>query len=274
MGIHIGSGPDGKAIKTFALLDQFKTTLGTTRAFLWPFLESTGIDVQSYKGEDKPLLSGEAGAYVELNDPATGFAPYMHAGGVHSYHFEAGDDQHLEGADAANLSHFGGTDAAFSVGCFFYIDSGTGTLIAKYDAVGTAREYKLDFAAGPDLRLFVYDENQTAEEGVHTDTALNTRQWYFGVGTYSGVGGNGGAVADGMVLYVDGAAVTDVDTNDGTYVDMEDLGAPLMIGATDDHAAPDNEFTGRIALPFITGKQLSAAEAVTLNGIGRTLLGL
>jgi hypothetical protein len=119
----------------------------------------------------------------------------------------------------------------------------------------------------------VYDENQTAEEGVQTDVALSTRQWYFGVGTYSGVGGNGGAVADGMILYVDGAAVADVDTNDATYVDMEDLGGNLIIGATGDLAAPADEFTGRIALPFVTGQALSAANVAALYGLGRQLLG-
>ncbi|KKL84608.1 hypothetical protein LCGC14_1963040 [marine sediment metagenome] len=77
----------------------------------------------------------------------------------------------------------------------------------------------------------------------------------------------------GMVLYVDGAAVTDVDTDDATYVDMEDLGGPLMIGATDDNAAPASEFTGRIALPFICGKALSAANVAALKGIGDQLLG-
>ena len=275
MGIHTSGGARGTPIKTFQLLDQFIATLGSTRTFFWPFLESTGVLVQSYGEQDESLIPSKIAAAVALDNASEGFQPLEHAApGIHSYHFEAALNQHLIGADAAALSHSGGTDAAFSIGCFFYIDSGTGTLIAKYNAANTAREYKFDFAAGPDLRFFVYDEDQTAEEGVHTDTALSTRQWYFGVGTYSGIGGNGGAVADGMVLYVDGAAVTDVDTDDATYVDMEDLGGDIMIGATGDLAEPLNEFTGRIALPFITGKQLSAAEVTTLFGLGKTLLGL
>ena len=257
----------GATKKTFTQLDKIVTILGSTRTFFWPFLESTGTLIQSYKNEDESLTATDGGS--------DGFHPYLHPGGVHSLHFEAGDDQHLEGADAANLSQFGGTDAAFSLGCFFYIDSGTGTLIAKYDVAGTAREYKLDFAAGPDLRFVMYDESQDKEEGVQTTAALNTRQWYFGIATYSGVGGEPGVGAgQGVILYVDGAAVTDTDIDDNGYVDMEDLGCPLMIGATDDQAAPASEFTGRIALPFITGKALSAAEVATLYGLGRTLIGI
>ncbi|KKL51283.1 hypothetical protein LCGC14_2297040 [marine sediment metagenome] len=45
-------------------------------------------------------------------------------------------------------------------------------------------------------------------------------------------------------------------------------------GAADDTASATIEMDGRIALPFITGKALSAAEVVTIQGIGKTLLGL
>ena len=68
-------------------------------------------------------------------------------------------------------------------------------------------------------------------------------------------------------------AVADTDIDDATYVDMEDLGGPLMIGAADDNAAPANEFTGRIALPFICGKALSAANVAAIKGLGDQLLG-
>lgn len=267
----------GTTKKTFTLLDRIITILDATNnnVFFWPFLESTGIDIQSYKDDDEPLLSGEAGAYAELNDPATGWAPLMHQGGVYSYHFEGADDQHLEGADAANLSFNGTTDTAFSVGCWFYTEGATGTLISKYDVGGTLREWKFDLAAGPDLRLFLYDESATAEEGAQTTTALSTRRWYFGVATYGGAGGDGGGAAgDDILIYVDGALVADTDTDDAAYVDMEDSTAPLMIGATDDNAAPASEFTGRIALPFIVNVKLAAAQIDELYGIGKVLLGV
>lgn len=265
------------SVPTLGRLDAILTILGSTNTFLWPFLENTGIDLASYGEEDEPLISGEAGANVALNNAATGWAPYRHPGGVHSLHFEGADDQHLYGADAAKLSFNGTTDAAFSVGCFFYLDSGTGTLMAKYDVAGTDREWKLHFAAGPDLALELFQENDDKSETAQTTTALSTRQWYSGIVTYGGAGGDGGggktAAAD-MTIYVDGAAVAAATSSVSGYSDMVGGAAGLLIGATDDNAAPASEFTGRIALPFITGKELTAAEVGSLYGIGQELLGL
>ncbi len=269
------SGP----IPTFKYLNDIVAILGSTKAFLWPFLESNGLLIQSYDNEDESLVPGNAGTPKSLDDAAAGFHPFKHVGGVHSYHFEAGNDQHLAGADAATLSFGGTTDAAFSVGCWFYIDSGTGTLMAKYDVAGTDREWRLDLAAGPDLRFTVFDDSADAntEEGAQCTTALSTRQWYFGVATYGGAGGNGsspGDAADDVAIYIDGAVVTDTNIEDVNYDDMVGGAAPLMIGATDDAASPASEFTGRIALPFICGKELTAANVSSLYDMGKMLLGL
>jgi hypothetical protein len=267
-------------IPTLKYLDDILTILGSTNTFFWPFLEATGIAVQSYGEEDMPVVPGEAGADVELNDPVTGWAPFKHVGGVHSYHFEGGDDQHLYGADAAKLSFNGTTDAAFSIGCWFYTEGATGTLIAKYDVAGTDREWRLHLLSGPDLGLEVFEEGIDDSETAQATTALSTRQWYFGVVTYGGAGGDGGggsaktAAAD-MVIYIDGAAVAATTSEVGAaYADMDAGSAVVMIGATDDNAAPANEFTGRIALPFITGKELTPADVRGLYSLGQTLLGL
>ncbi len=274
------NNPVASNLATFSLLDDIVTILapGSNNVFLWPFLESTGIDLQSYAGIDEALQSGEAGAFVELNDPATGWAPYMHSGGVNSYHFEGGDNQHLVGADAATLSFNGTTDTALSVGCWFYTEGATGTLMAKYDVAGSAEEWRLHLLSGPDLALELFETTKDDSETAQTTTALSTRQWYFGVVTYGGAGGDGAggktAAAD-MIIYVDGAAVTATTSEvGGTYADMIAGAAPLMIGATDDNAAPANEFTGRIALPFIVNAELSAASVASLYGIGQKLLGL
>ncbi len=39
-------------------------------------------------------------------------------------------------------------------------------------------------------------------------------------------------------------------------------------------AGPDQELRGRIALPFVCGKELSQANVDTLHGLGSTLLGI
>ena len=270
--------PTRAPVNTFDLLDQIVTILdpGTNNVFFWPFLEGSGSHVQAYgQAEDEELDVTAAAATIGL-DAVTGFSPLLHVGGIHSYQFVLEESPALVGADTANLSMIsGGVDAAFSIGCIFLVSPGnSGTLMAKFDVAGTLREYKLDIQAN-DLRFTVYDESVDAQEGVRTTTALNDGQFYSGIVTYSGVGGDGaGAAADGMIIYIDGAAVADTDIDDANYVDMEDTTAPLMIGATDDKAAPATEFTGRIALPFIVNAALTAADIAAINGLGRRLLGL
>ncbi|KKL27395.1 hypothetical protein LCGC14_2385580 [marine sediment metagenome] len=280
MAIYVNGRDQERHYDPFEDLDAILTLLGTTNTFFWPFLESTGIDVQSYGEEDAPLISGEAGTNVELNDPATGWAPFKHLGGVHSYHFEGADDQHLHGGDAAKLSFNGTTDAAFSVGCFFYAEAATGTLISKYDAAGTAREWRLHLLAGPDLGLELFQDIILDSETAQTTTALSLRQWYSGVITYGGAGGDGGGgaekqAANDMIIYIDGVAVTaTVSEVGGAYVDMVGGATGVMIGANDDNAAPANEFTGRMGLPILCGKQMSAVNVAEYHARGKRLLGL
>ena len=270
--------PTRAPVNTFDLLDQIVTILdpGTNNVFFWPFLEGSGSHVQAYgQAEDEELDVTTAAATIGL-DAVTGFSPLLHVGGINSYQFVLEESPALVGADTANLSMIsGGVDAAFTIGCFFLVSPGnSGTLMAKFDVAGTLREYKLDIESN-DLRCTLYDESVDAQEGVRTTTALNDGQFYSGIVTYSGVGGDGaGAAADGMIIYIDGVAVTDTDIDDANYVDMEDTAAPLMIGATDDKAAPATEFTGRIALPFIVNAALSAANIAAINGLERRLLGL
>lgn len=267
-------------IDTFTLLDDYIAVLvpGTNTSFFWPFLEASG-DIARHWGTDVTaadldVTAGSATVGIAADD--LGLSPYQHLGGVYSYQFVLANSPALVASDAAALTFVsGGNDTALSIGCWFYRGTtGGGTLMAKYDVAGTAREYKLDIDSN-DLRLVLYDESANVEEGVRTTTALNAGQWYFGVVTYSGVGGGGGGeAADGMTVYIDGSSVADTDIDNASYVDMEDIAAPFLIGATDDKAAPASEFTGRIALPFMVATELTSANVSSLYSIGRKLLNL
>lgn len=282
-----GSGLGSKAIKTFDLLDQIMTVLdaGTNDVFFYPFLESSGDRVQAYgQAEDEELDVTFNGTTGGLNAVATSLAPLLHVGGINSYQFVLAESPALVGADVAALSFNGTTDAAFAIGCFFLVSPGnTGTLIAKYDVAGSAEEYRLHILSGPDLGLEVFEVGgEDSSETRQTTTALNDGQWYSGIISYDGTGGTGSAggatnAADGMTIFIDGATTTGTSSKvdgAGGYADMVGGAAPLMIGATDDKAAPANEFTGRIALPFIVSAALTSANAATINGLGRILLGL
>ncbi len=284
MGTHIGSANINQNIRTFDLLDQIMTALdaATNDVFFYPFLEESGSHIQSYgQSEDEELDVTAANATLGL-DAVTGYSPLTHLGGVNSYQFVAAESQALVGADAANLSFNGTTDAAFSIGCMFLVSPGnTGALIAKYDVAGSAEEYRLHILAGPDLGLEVFETGgEDSSETRQTTTALNDGQWYSGIIVYDGTGGTGSAggatnAADGMTIYIDGVATAGTSSKvDGVggYADMVGGAAPLMIGATDDKAVPANEFTGRIALPFIVNAALTSANAVTISAASRTLL--
>jgi hypothetical protein len=55
---------------------------------------------------------------------------------------------------------------------------------------------------------------------------------------------------------------------------MENTATPLLVGSSGVSATPVNEFHGRMALPFICGKELTAAEVVTLRDIMRPMVGI
>jgi hypothetical protein len=76
-------------------------------------------------------------------------------------------------------------------------------------------------------------------------------------------------------LYVDATLANDGTTTEtGAYVAMENTDAPLTIGCSGVTATPVAEFHGRIALPFITGKALSAAEVLTLHKTMAPMVGV
>ena len=85
-----------------------------------------------------------------------------------------------------------------------------------------------------------------------------------------------GAEATPLVnLYVNGALANDGSTAEtGAYVAMEDTATPLTIGCSGVSATPVNEFHGRIALPFICGKALTAAEVLSLYELTKPLVGI
>jgi hypothetical protein len=245
-------------------LNDILTILGTTKPSLWPFWEKTGTLVTSIGVGD--LGSAEtAGAAEALEDD---FAPVELPCRLYSYHFHPTGDHHLAGIDHANYSFAG---AAFSVGCWMRPNAiASNVLLAKYDSAGAAEEWRFWIDAAGKLDLELHDASASATEIAISDSALTLGQWQFVVATYDGV-----SATPGMWLYVNGAAVNDgSSTESGAFVAMEAGAAPLTIGCGGVTATPTTEFHGRMALPFLTGKQLSAAEVSQLHGLMAPMVGL
>lgn len=267
--------------RTFDLLDQMVAILGTTRTVFMPFLSPLGQVVQSYKGSVHDFTPSDETGGVNLEDE---FIPYKHAGGVFSYFFDRSANNHLAGVDHGDFSAIsGGVDAAFSVGawCLPRLAGTQQTLLAKYDVAGTLREWQLGLDASEQIAFELFDESiADADAAVIAPgaTALSLNEWAFVVATYGGQGGAPGFAGSAMSLavYLNGAVDTGVVAGTGAddYVDMEDTATPPLIGAADDQAAPTFEWEGRIALPFVCGKALSATEVAEIDRLGRRLSGL
>lgn len=269
--IYIDGKLQGTAIGPHEDLDSLITIFGSTRTVLFPFLEAEGNNIESYDETSENLTANEI--------LGVGFSPVRHEGGIHSYFFQRSAQALLAGNDAAVYSGgSGSTDAAWSLG-LWYLPTLLGTqqaLMAKYDVAGVAREYQLYLNSSDTLVMEFYDESLDDGVTLTASAASAVQTWQHVVITYDGAGGTSSSNMT-IAMYKDGAvdgSATKADTGGNVYEDMEDSTTPFLIGAADDIADPTFTFEGRIALPFLCGKQLTAAEANSVYSIGRRLLGI
>ncbi len=252
--------------RTIDLLDRFNKILGGTKSSFWPLLENTGAIVRTY-GEEVHI-------FTMTDSGSNGFMPVTHPGGVQSYHFDKTDSMHGAGENSDDFFFDDSGTNVMSVGCWINRDvaGAEQAFIANYDVAGTARTWKFGCDASNNLRFELYDDNANAAEIATGDTTLALNSWQFVACSYDSVGGS--SANAGLALYVDTNAESETLSGSGTYVSMQNDATPLMLGAADDTAAPTIEMDGRIALPFVCGKELSAAEMNQLYYLGKTLLGL
>jgi hypothetical protein len=257
-------------IRTFDLLDQILTVLGSTTTTFWPFIEggslAAGEIVRSY---------GESVHIFTMTDPGSlGFMPYRHVGGVNSYHFDRTDSMNGAGEDSADFSFDDSGTNVCSFGAWVTRDNAGSeqAVLAKYDVAGTDREWKLSVDSSNKLRFELYDDSANAAEIATGDTNLTLNKWQFLCVTYDSAGGT--SANAGLKLYLDATRETETLSGSGSYSAMQAGSTPIMLGAADDTASPTIEMDGRIALPFICGKELTAANVDSLKGFGNTLLGL
>ena len=256
---------------TDGLLNDILTVLGTTKTSLWPFWEDTGSLITCIGAGD--LTSAEtAGAAEDLADD---FAPVqlgLHARptGLFSYHLHPTGDHHLAGVD--NAAYTFGTalvDAPCSFGAWIRPNTiANNTIMAKFDSAGTLREWRFWIGATGLLTFELYDESADTTSIAASTAAITQGQWQQVVAVYDGV-----ETGPGITLYVNGSVVASTTTT-GAYVAMEDTAAPLTIGCSGVTATPVNEFHGRLALPFIAGKALSAAQVAQLYALTARMVGV
>lgn len=248
-------------------INDILTVLGTTTLSFWPFWESVGQMVHGV--QPGVMTPSDEAAARNLQDE---FSPVQLPSGLYSYNFHATGNNHLATTDQARHTFGNGTvDSPFSCGAWIRPAAiATNTILGKYDATGTAREWQFAIDSSGKLSLELYDESADTTEIATSTSALTLFQWQFVVASY-----DGGETAPVVNLYVNGTLANDGTTAEtGAYVAMEDTATPLLIGASGTTAAPATEFHGRIAMPFICGKQLTAAEVTTLYGYMAPMVGI
>lgn len=254
----------------FQYLDDIVAILGGTKMAFWPFLNHTGGDTYSYGLSNDDTYLAANTSTLELI-----FDPVKHPSGICSY-MNNSATANLASPDNANYSHGDATvDTPFSIGAWILMQESLGTarsILAKYGSTATLREYDFRFTTAGKLVMELYDESADSTEiATSVGTALTPWIWQFVTMTY-----DGGETAPVINLYINATSVHDGSSAEAGagYVAMEDTAAVLMVGARDAAATAAQVFQGRIALPFIVGKELSAAEVTQLYRLGKVLIGL
>lgn len=249
------------------LLNDILTILGTTKTLFVPGWEEQG-SVISAIGVAGFTVSDEAGAVTLQAE----YAPAQMPCGLNHYGFVTSLNHNWNGVDDGAFSFGdGAADTPFSVGLWVRPNNITVAMdfLAKYDP-GATEEWRFGMTSAGKPFLELYDASANASEVATTDAAITAGQWVFLVATYDGV-----AATPGCQIYVNGVAgiATADSVESGSYVAMENITAPLMIGASDVTASPDNVVSGRLAMPFICGKALTAAEVLALYAIMVPMVG-
>ena len=250
-----------------ALLDRLLVLLGDPDGdlcFLLPFFENTlgaAADVQDVSSR---------GLHA-VNQVAVDNVPVIR-GNLLSYRSN-GTDETMEIDDNVLLTPISAAvDVAFSVGIAFKLDALNAAnkhLISKWDDQTPLAEWRLylDATENPSFELMDNSVGATGNLGVSDATVVDIDEWYVMIGTYDGRGTDD--ANDGMSIYLwnSGAWLGAVDDTlidgAGAYVDMEDTATPVMIWGADTAAGPvaAEWFDGETMLPFMTRRELSAAQA-------------
>jgi len=172
------------------------------------------------------------------------------------------DQVHAPDNDAYSFGD-GSSDSPFSV--FAWVRMADATrfrLVQKWGGTTALREWGFGTDGANDLRLFLQDDS-AGRIDKWTATALTAQEgsWISVAATYSG----SGTVA-GMDLYVDGVAVSTVNSTTGSYTAMENDSARLDIGSL----TPDSTFAnGDIDSLQIFDRKLAATGVAILHQQGR-----
>lgn len=195
--------------------------------------------------------------YSLNNHPGTlkGTAPTFQYPGIDL----PGTDEYIEVADHADFSPI---RTPFSISAWVYMHNAAMFIITQKGATGSAdAEWILDTGPTKKIGFALKDkDNSTVVIGRYYNTPLSENQWYHIVGTY-----DGGILASGIKIYLDGVCVDDRDIIAGVFATVGALGHAVWIGRGDVGIA--NYANGLIDDVMIHKKELSAAESLDIYNL-------
>ena len=176
-----------------------------------------------------------------------------------------GVDDHVLVADNDALS-FGtaGADTPMTIEAWIHPDVSLRefNIINKWS---TPREYRFYVSEGNLLRLELFDASSAASPLVRSVDALNLAGgWHHVAAVYDGRGG--ATAADGVTLYVDGAAIPVVRTNRAGYVAMENGSSAVRIGRQSSSTARGAIDDLRLWRVARSASEIASAAALELSG--------
>lgn len=260
----------GKGSAPREWLDAIVTLLGADDiVFLLPLFENA------------PGASAIMGDYGGDNFCLTNVTDYDNdprlKGSVLAHDHNGSDERFIRADEDALSMGADGTapnEPAFSVGMAVCLDDITSiTLLGKYDATTAAedREYHLYLDSNSYLCFDLFDESANANIGREYQVAISAQTWYIIIITYDSSCAN-----TGIKIYLNGVQVDNANSAPGgSYVAMENGASDLFVGGrTATGGAYGNALHGRIALPFMTARELQAADVVEITNYYRRLLGI
>lgn len=185
-----------------------------------------------------------------------------------------GTSNNLTTPDAADLSFGNGTtDSPFSVFALVNITDTAAqrTMIVKWNATGTAREWNFAVNGADTLVLTLYDESVDVAPFRGSDAAITMGSHQLFSATYSAATG-GATAADDITLYRGGVVFASTASNQATYVAMEDTASPCYIGAQ--NATPNNFMAGSGAFMLVAPVNASAAQHANVATLCRQFFGV
>ena len=268
-----GAGPSG--LIDGHTLSQMMTIMGdrAIRMFL-PFFETDAVD-------DTPVQDVGPRGHHFLKHNTSDQPPYI-KGHVLAYRLNGLAPPNGEAFDMADNDDFSmGADGtvpnepAFTVGIAVrFNDVNENVLISRYDATALALECEYMFETDNfgHVVLRCFDNTPGVHIGRYTDmlTAYGGNDtWYILVGTY-----DGSCVAGGIRVYINGVQADDSTWNAGGYVAMHNKTVVTAVGYREGLGVLEHFLDGDCWGPFITKKELTAGEVLSLTNIYRKVLRL